>query len=300
MAPILIYATLLIPTNILFEAALSFLGVGVAAADRRHLGRHALRRGALLHAAALHVLARHGDLHHRAGLQPVRRRTARRARPEGRGDRRPELHSRHPTDRNEGSIRDEEKDGGRGRGRRRARPESRCLRWRRRHDDANTDGDAAPEFNAAIDKVFNPSDKKGGTLKIAISADWDSVDPGDTYYGLSWNLLRLYGRSLTMFKAAPGKAQQRAGRATSPRASARRATAARPGPTSCAPGLKFEDGTPITSKDVKYARRARSIDKARAGQRPDLLRRLPRPARATRVRTRPRAWTPRRSRPRTT
>ena len=30
VAPILIYATLLIPTNILFEAALSFLGVGVA------------------------------------------------------------------------------------------------------------------------------------------------------------------------------------------------------------------------------------------------------------------------------
>jgi peptide/nickel transport system permease protein len=29
IAPILVYATLLIPTNILFEAALSFLGVGV-------------------------------------------------------------------------------------------------------------------------------------------------------------------------------------------------------------------------------------------------------------------------------
>ena len=29
MAPILVYATLLIPTNILFEAALSFLGVGI-------------------------------------------------------------------------------------------------------------------------------------------------------------------------------------------------------------------------------------------------------------------------------
>jgi ABC-type dipeptide/oligopeptide/nickel transport system permease subunit len=28
-APILVYATLIIPTNILFEAALSFLGVGV-------------------------------------------------------------------------------------------------------------------------------------------------------------------------------------------------------------------------------------------------------------------------------
>ena len=29
IAPILVYATLLIPTNILFESALSFLGVGV-------------------------------------------------------------------------------------------------------------------------------------------------------------------------------------------------------------------------------------------------------------------------------
>ena len=29
MAPIIVYTTLIIPTNILFEAALSFLGVGV-------------------------------------------------------------------------------------------------------------------------------------------------------------------------------------------------------------------------------------------------------------------------------
>jgi peptide/nickel transport system permease protein len=30
VAPILVYSTLIIPTNILFEAALSFLGVGIA------------------------------------------------------------------------------------------------------------------------------------------------------------------------------------------------------------------------------------------------------------------------------
>ena len=42
MAPILVYSTLIIPTNILFEAALSFLGVGMPRTDR-HLGRHALR-----------------------------------------------------------------------------------------------------------------------------------------------------------------------------------------------------------------------------------------------------------------
>ena len=43
MAPILVYSTLLIPTNILFEAALSFLGVGVPPPTPT-LGRHALRR----------------------------------------------------------------------------------------------------------------------------------------------------------------------------------------------------------------------------------------------------------------
>src|SRR5262245_39895896 len=61
---------------------------------------------------------------------------------------------------------------------------------------------AAP--NAAIGKVFNPSDKKGGTLRMANSGDWDSLDPGDTYYAYSWNFVRLYGRSLMMFASAPG------------------------------------------------------------------------------------------------
>ena len=35
MAPILVYSTLIIPTNILFEAALSFLGRRRSPADRR-------------------------------------------------------------------------------------------------------------------------------------------------------------------------------------------------------------------------------------------------------------------------
>ena len=45
-----------------------------------------VRRGALLHDAAVHDRPRRGDLHHRAGLQPLRRRPARRARPEGPAD----------------------------------------------------------------------------------------------------------------------------------------------------------------------------------------------------------------------
>ncbi len=48
------------------------------------LGRHALRRRRLLHDPALHAVARPGHLHHRAGLQPLRGRAARRARPRAR------------------------------------------------------------------------------------------------------------------------------------------------------------------------------------------------------------------------
>ena len=84
VAPILVYATLLIPTNILFEAALSFLGVGIRP-PTASWGGMLSEAATLLHDPALHVLPGHGDLHHRAGLQPVRRRAARRARPQGRG-----------------------------------------------------------------------------------------------------------------------------------------------------------------------------------------------------------------------
>ena len=81
VAPILVYATLLIPTNILFEAALSFLGVGVRPPTPTW-------GGMLSDATHWYQIAPHfmvcpgpGDLRDRAGLQPVRRRAARRARP---------------------------------------------------------------------------------------------------------------------------------------------------------------------------------------------------------------------------
>ena len=53
--------------------------------------------------------------------------------------------------------------------------------------------------------VHNPSDATGGTIRMANSGDWDSLDPADTYYAYAWNFARLYGRSLVMFKSAPGK-----------------------------------------------------------------------------------------------
>ncbi|MFF3666529.1 ABC transporter substrate-binding protein [Microtetraspora malaysiensis] len=115
------------------------------------------------------------------------------------------------------------------------------------------------EFNAALTGIVNPSDKKGGVLKFANEGDWDSLDPGDTYYGYSWNFVRLYGRSLLMFKSAVGKegnelAPDLAEGMGQPSDDAKTWT------YKLKQGVKFEDGTPITSKDVKYAV-LRSLDK---------------------------------------
>jgi peptide/nickel transport system substrate-binding protein len=120
--------------------------------------------------------------------------------------------------------------------------------------------DVMPAFNAALGKVFHPSDRKGGTLTFAIASDWDSVDPGDTYYGLSWNLVRLYGRALVMFKPAPGAE----GNQLTPDLAETLGVPSDGGRSwtyTLRAGVKFEDGTPITSKDVKYAV-LRSIEKS--------------------------------------
>jgi peptide/nickel transport system substrate-binding protein len=118
---------------------------------------------------------------------------------------------------------------------------------------APTPGPTPPkaEFNAGLGKVFNPSDKKGGTLKYAISSDWDSVDPGDTYYGLSWNLLRLYGRSLVMFKVKPGAE----GNQLTPDLAETLGVPSDGGKTwtyKIRAGVKYEDGTVVKCADVKY------------------------------------------------
>ena len=114
-------------------------------------------------------------------------------------------------------------------------------------------------FNAAVGKVFDPSTKKGGILKFADAGQQDSVDPGDTYYGYSWNFVRTYGRALTMFTPAPGKASQQlvgdlAEGLGKPSYDAKTWT------YTLRKGVKFEDGTPVTSADVKYGVE-RSTDK---------------------------------------
>jgi peptide/nickel transport system substrate-binding protein len=107
-------------------------------------------------------------------------------------------------------------------------------------------------YGAAIDTIVNVSDKKGGTLRFAHSDDWDSLDPGDTYYAFSWDFARLYSRALTTFKPAAG----RAGLELVPDLAQSLGQSSDGGKTwtyKLRSGVKFDDGTPVTSRDVKYA-----------------------------------------------
>jgi peptide/nickel transport system substrate-binding protein len=107
-------------------------------------------------------------------------------------------------------------------------------------------------FDAAAKGLVNASDKTGGTLRFVYSDEPDSMDPGDTYYAYNWNFTRFYARPLVSFpnelgeeglKAVPDLAESLG------EASADNKTWT----YKLKPGLKYEDGTPITSKDVKYA-----------------------------------------------
>jgi len=116
----------------------------------------------------------------------------------------------------------------------------------------NSQPAAQPTFNAGLNSVVAPSTKKGGTLKMAISEDWDSVDPGDTYYALSWNLLRIYCRPLVTFNPAPGDKGNTLV-ADLAQNLGEHSDDFKTWTYKLRPGVKFEDGTPVKAADVKYA-----------------------------------------------
>jgi peptide/nickel transport system substrate-binding protein len=117
--------------------------------------------------------------------------------------------------------------------------------------ESGTSGSSAAA-DAANTSVVNASDKKGGELRFAISSDWDSPDPGDTYYAFSWNFARYYARSLVTFNEAPGTANLE----VVPDLAESLGTPSNGGKTwtyKIRKGVKFDDGTEVTAKDVKYA-----------------------------------------------
>ncbi|MEV4020094.1 ABC transporter substrate-binding protein [Nonomuraea angiospora] len=124
-----------------------------------------------------------------------------------------------------------------------------------------TSSPVAAAFGTAVTSVADPSAKKGGTLRVVSPYELESVDPGNMYLPDSLNLVRLYGRSLTMFKPAPGAA----GAQIVPDLAESLGVPSNGGKTwtyKLRQGVKYQDGTPITSEDVKYAI-LRSMDPSR-------------------------------------
>ncbi|WP_441349131.1 ABC transporter substrate-binding protein [Streptomyces sp. NTH33] len=128
---------------------------------------------------------------------------------------------------------------------------SACGGSDKKKDEGGKGGTNAAK-DAALSSIVNASDKKGGTVALEHSDVPDSLDPGNTYYGWVLNFSRLYARSLTTFKPAAGKeglevVPDLAESLGEPSADAKTWT------YKLRKGLTYEDGTPITSKDVKYA-----------------------------------------------
>src|SRR5579872_5423978 len=109
----------------------------------------------------------------------------------------------------------------------------------------------AVAFNAGIFSVVNTSTHKGGTLIYDNSSTPDSFDPGNTYYAWVLNFDRLFVMPMFTFKSCPGTC----GEALVPDLATDMGTVSSDGLTwtfHIQSDVKFENGTVVTAKDVKY------------------------------------------------
>ncbi|MFI6036351.1 ABC transporter substrate-binding protein [Streptomyces sp. NPDC051315] len=110
----------------------------------------------------------------------------------------------------------------------------------------------AAGFDAANQKAAQASlVKKGGELKFGGAQDADSWDTTRGYYGFMWDFARYYSRQLVTNKPEPGKA----GAELTPDLATGLAKITDDGKTytyTLRDGITWEDGKPITSKDIKY------------------------------------------------
>ncbi|NYV74836.1 ABC transporter substrate-binding protein [Streptomyces sp. UH6] len=110
----------------------------------------------------------------------------------------------------------------------------------------------AAGFDAANNKVAQAElVAKGGELKFAGAQDADSWDTTRGYYGFMWNFARYYSRTLVTNTPAPGAE----GAGITPDLATAAAEISDDGKTykyTLRDGVTWEDGKPITSKDIKY------------------------------------------------
>ncbi len=117
---------------------------------------------------------------------------------------------------------------------------------------AGSGSSSSASYGMGITKVVNPSSQKGGTLTFGNTSVPDSTDPGNTYYANMWNFTRLYTMPLMTYRSCPGAC----GLQVVPDLATAPGTVSDNGLTwtyHIQPDVKFEDGTTVTSQDVKYA-----------------------------------------------
>jgi peptide/nickel transport system substrate-binding protein len=103
--------------------------------------------------------------------------------------------------------------------------------------------------DAGVTGVRAPSDRTGGALRV-VSAELDSLDPQRSYLPGVWNLMRLYTRTLVTYSSEPGHTDELV-----PDLATDLGTPSEDGLSwtfTLREGVRFENGRPITARDVKY------------------------------------------------
>jgi len=104
----------------------------------------------------------------------------------------------------------------------------------------------------AASTPLNPSSAKGGTLNVGVAGDVDYMDPGRTYYAFSWDIHQLFNRTLLTYPDGTG-AQALVPTGDIATGPATPTNGDKTWAYTLKSGIKFQDGTVVNSKDIKYA-----------------------------------------------
>jgi len=114
-----------------------------------------------------------------------------------------------------------------------------------------SDTSLSAAFNAATIGFVNKSDKTGGSLNLVATGDCDAWDPANTYYGWCWNMQRLFTRTLVGYSSVPGANNVKIEPDLATGLGEHNADFTE-WTYHLKPNIKWEDGTTVTSKQIKY------------------------------------------------
>jgi peptide/nickel transport system substrate-binding protein len=115
---------------------------------------------------------------------------------------------------------------------------------------SSASGGEGAGYNAAANAVINASSGSGGTLRAVFSADFDSIDPGNTYEATAWDFINLYGRPMLNYAPTTGTPKLVPDLATG---LGQESTDGLTWTYHIRQGVKFQNGQEVTAADVKYA-----------------------------------------------